>query len=360
MGEWIRVKIEPLREFVVKVFTSLGVREDDAGIVADVLIAADRRGVGSHGVARLRRYVNGIKNGMMIPDAEMEIIRETPNTLLVTGNGGLGQIVSYKTMKLVIDKALKNNVAFAVVRDSNHYGIAGYYSMMALEHELIGISLTNSAPLVVPTFGKDAVIGTNPISIAVPAGKHRPVVLDMATSTVPRGKLEVYNRMNKEIPLVWATDENGNPTKDPARVLKNLLERRGGGLLPLGGADEETGGHKGYGLSFMVDILSGVLSGGAFGLNLYKKKNAPSGVAHFFGAIKIDAFIDRETFKSMMDEYIEMLKNARKREGAERIYIHGEKEFENEDKFKEDVDIYHTVVEDMRDIGKELKIEVPF
>ena len=360
MDEWLKIKINNLKDFVVNVFTKLGTEEKNAEIVADVLLAANKRGINSHGVARLRRYVNGIKSGMIKPNAEMKIIKETSNTLLVSGEAGFGQVTSYYTMKKVIDNALKNNVAFAAVKNSNHYGIAAYYSMMALEKELIGISLTNSAPLVVPTFAKDAILGTNPISIAVPAGNERPIVLDMATSTVPRGKLEVYNRMNKPIPLAWATDENGNPTQDAGRVLSNLLERKGGGLLPLGGATEETGGHKGYGLSLMVDIFSGILSGGAFGLNIYAKKGAPSEVCHFFGAINIDAFVGKDTFKKMVDDYVKMLKSASRREGATKIYVHGEKEYDNEEKSKEEVNVYYKVVEDMRKIGEEYNVEVPF
>jgi len=231
---------------------------------------------------------------------------------------------------------------------------------MALEHDLIGLSLTNSAILVVPTHGKNAVLGTNPISIAVPTGKERPFVLDMATSTVPRGKLEVYEREGKTMPITWATDELGHPTQDIPRVLTNLLDKRGGGLLPLGGAEEESGGHKGYGLCLAVDILSGVLSGSAFGPNLYAKKGAPAKVSHFFGAIKIDAFIEPALFKSMMDEYISILKNSEKAVGRNRIFVHGEKEFELYEQQKEEVSIYHKVVEELRKIGEEVNIKAPF
>lgn len=172
MEEYIRIKIDALREFATTVFNKFGVPVEDARIAADVLITADQRGVSSHGLQRLKRYTSGLKAGMMKPIADVKVLKETPNTLLISGGDGLGQVVGYKAMKLVIDKAVENNVAFAAVRDSNHFGIAGYYSMMALEHDLIGISLTNSEVLVVPTHGKDAVMGTNPISIAVPAGEQ--------------------------------------------------------------------------------------------------------------------------------------------------------------------------------------------
>jgi LDH2 family malate/lactate/ureidoglycolate dehydrogenase len=203
-------------------------------------------------------------------------------------------------------------------------------------------------------------MGTNPISIAVPAGKERPFVLDMATSTVPRGKLEVYERIGKTMPITWATDELGNPTQDIPRVLANLLDKKGGGLLPLGGAEEEGGGHKGYGLCFAVDIFSGVLAGGAFGPNLYARKDVPTKVSHFFGAIRIDAFIELALFKSLMDEYINILKNSEKAAGKDRIFIHGEKEFELYEQQKEEVRIYYKVVKELKKIGEEVNIKAPF
>jgi LDH2 family malate/lactate/ureidoglycolate dehydrogenase len=360
MDEYIRIKVESLREFTVNVFNKLSVPAEDAKIAADILITADQRGIGSHGLQRLKRYTNGLKSGVMQPTMNIEILKETSNTLLISGGDGLGQVTSYQSMKLVIDKALENNIAFAAVRDSNHYGIAGYYSMMALEHDLIGLSLTNSAPLVVPTYGKNAIMGTNPLSIAVPAGKERPFVLDMATSTVPRGKLEVYERVGKTMPVTWATDESGNPTQDIPRVLTNLIDKKGGGLLPLGGAEEESGGHKGYGLCLAADILSGVLSGSTFGPNLYAGKNVPAKVSHFFGAIRIDAFIELDLFKSIMDAYIITLKHSEKAPSKDRIFIHGEKEYELYEQQKEEVGIYYEVVEELRQIGAEVNIHVPF
>ena len=360
MEEYIRIKVDALQEFTTNVFNKFGVPVEDAKIAADILIAADQRGIGSHGLQRLTRYTNGLKTGVMKPIADIKVLKETPNTLLISGGDGLGQVVGYKAMELVIDKALKNNIAFAAVRDSNHYGIAGYYAMMALKHNLIGFSITNSAPLVVPTHGKNAIIGTNPISIAVPAGKEQPFVLDMATSTVTRGEVEVYAREGKPMPITWATDELGNPTQDASRVEANLLEKKGGGLIPLGGAEEEGGGHKGYGLCVALDILSGVLSGSAFGPNLYAKKDVPAKVSHFFGAIKIDAFIELALFKSMMDEYINVLKNSEKAAGKDRIFIHGEKEFELYEQQEEEVRLYYKVVEELRKIAEEVNIKAPF
>ncbi len=360
MEENIKIKVRVLEEFTVQVFTRLGVPLEDARIAADVLLTSDKRGIGSHGLQRLKRYTTGLQTGVMKSLAEIQIIKETPNTLLISGGDGLGQVIAYKTMKLVIDKARKNNIAFAAVRDSNHYGIAAYYSMMALEHNLIGISATNSAPLVVPTNGKNLVMGTNPISIAVPAGKERPFVLDMACSTVPRGKLEVYEREGKAMPITWATDEMGNATPDVSRVLANLLEKKGGGLLPLGGAEEERGGHKGYGLCLAIDIFSGVLSGSVFGSNLYAKKDLPAKVSHFLGAINIGSFIEPSLFTGLMDNYINVLKNSEKAAGKDRIFIHGEKEFEISEQQAEEVGIYYKVVEELRGIGQEIGVDAPF
>ena len=252
-----RINVDALRDFCTEVFKKMGVDPDDARVTADNLVTADLRGIHSHGVARLKRYVDGLKNGVMIAKPDEKIVRETPFSIVIDAGAGLGQPASKRAMTKAIEKAKKNGVGFACVRNSNHYGIAGYYSMMALEHDMIGISMTNTAVLVIPTFGRDALLGTNPISIVIPAGKERPYVLDMATSTVPRGKLEVYNRMEKDLPSGWATDEKGIPTTDPGRVLKNMLARAGGGLLPLGGAGEEMGGHKGYGMMLMVEILTG-------------------------------------------------------------------------------------------------------
>lgn len=355
LKEWVEVEVRELKEVVKRVFMALNVPEEHAEITADVLIEADRRGIDSHGVGRLKRYVDGIRTGMMIPGVEGVVVKETANTLTIDGQGGLGQVVAYKAMKRVIEKAERNNVCFAAIRNSNHYGIAGYYAMMALEKDMIGISLTNSTPLMVPTFGRNVFLGTNPISIAFPVKRGWPVVLDMATSTVPQGKLEVYRRMGKKIPLCWATDEFGNPCDDPGRVLDNMAERKGGGLLPLGGADEETGGHKGYGLSFIVDVLSGVLSGGIFGIHLYEKKGKPSGVGHFLGAMRIDAFIDVDLFKENLSKFVEEIKSAEKREGCTRIYVPGEKEYEKAAEQQERVKLYYKVVDEINAIASDLR-----
>jgi L-2-hydroxycarboxylate dehydrogenase (NAD+) len=326
------VRAEPLLDFCVQVFTKMGVPPQDAQVTADVLVQANLRGIDSHGVARLVRYVNGLRDGVMLAQPDQQVVVETPTTITLDAGAGLGQPVSFKAMKTAIAKAQEYGCGFATVRNSNHYGIAGYYAMMALEHDMIGMSTTNAAVLVTPTFGRNAMYGTNPIALAVPANEERPIVIDMATSTVPRGKLEVYHRQEKPIPLGWATDERGVPTTDAGRVLDNFIKRAGGGLLPLGGAGEESSGYKGYGMGLLVEILSAVLPGAAFLTSVYPKdatgKALPANLGHFFAAWRLDAFRPPEDFKADIDSLIRELKAADKAEGATRIYVHGEKEFE--------------------------------
>jgi LDH2 family malate/lactate/ureidoglycolate dehydrogenase len=268
-------------------------------------------------------------------------------------------------MQLAISKAKSNSLGFVAVRNSNHFGIAGYYAMMALSEGLIGICMTNSEVLIVPTFARNAMLGTNPIAVAVPAGEEKPFVLDMSTSTVTRGKLEVHERLEKQIPLHWATDERGVATDDPARVLQNIIKRAGGGLLPLGGASEESGGHKGYGLALAVEIFSAVLSGALYADRVYPKTEKgeplPSGIGHFFGAMRIDGFRPEDEFKRDMDDLVRRLKTAPKAQGAERVYIHGEKEFEKAQELsKQGIPLNPKIVEDLRAIAKELEIRRPF
>jgi len=358
----IRVTPEPLKAFCVKVFEKLDVPTGDAEIVADNLVSADLRGISSHGVARLRRYVKGIQDGVMLARPEVKLLHQTPATALFDGGDGLGQPVSKRAMQLAIEKADKVGAGFVSVRNSNHYGIAGYYSMMALEHDMIGFSMTNAAVLVVPTFGRNSMLGTNPISVAAPAGQERPFVLDMATSTVPRGKLEVYNRMEKPLPMGWATDETGEPTDDAARVLDNFIQLAGGGLLPLGGAGELLGGHKGYGMALMVDVLAGVLPGAGYTNNIYLKdedgKPRPANVGHFFGALRVDGFRPVDEFKATMDDAIRRLKTTPKAVGQERIYIHGEKEYEiADDRQVNGVILHPKVVADLKAMAGEFGVE---
>jgi L-2-hydroxycarboxylate dehydrogenase (NAD+) len=326
----VRVAREDLISFCQGVFQELGLSIRDARIAADVLVAADARGIPSHGVARLERYVNALETGMVLRDAPVEVLVDTPASLVIHAHGAMGAPVSVRTMEGVIDKARANGSAFGCVQDSNHFGIAGYYAMMALKEDMLGIAMTNTAALGVPTFGRQVMFGTNPLAFAAPAGEERAFVLDMSTTVVTRGKIEVYERLGKELPSGWAVDKTGRPAKEASSLLDDMFHRVGGGILPLGGLGEDLGGHKGYGLAVMVDILCGVLCGAAFGADLSDPATSSGRVSHFFGAIRIDGFRDPREFRRDMDRLLRDLKNCPVAEGAERVYVAGQKEFEKE------------------------------
>lgn len=347
-----------LNAFVVAVFRKFGVPAREARITTDVLLAADLRGIGSHGVARLPRYLTGIRKGSISPKDRSRVVKQTRSTAVIDGGNGLGQVVGHKGMRLAIEKARRSSVGLVAVRNSNHYGIAGYYAMMALRAGMIGISMTNAAPLVVPTFGRTSVLGTNPISVAVPTGKETPFVLDMATSVVPRGSIEVYDRQGKRMPLGWAVGASGLGTEDPKAVLEALAKRLGGGILPLGGEGEEFSGHKGYGLGLLVDVLCGVLPGAAFGLDVYADEDAAN-VGHFFGAIDVRAFRPLREFKRDMDALVRMLRDSPRAAGHEKIYIHGEKSAAMVvERRKKGIPLGPKVAESLRKIGADMEVDL--
>ncbi len=326
----IRIKREHLVSFCRAVFQSLGLSEDDAWAAADVLVAADARGIPSHGVARLQRYVNGLKSGVMIPNAPVEVLVDTPSSLVIHAHGAMGAPISVRTMCRVIEKTEADGAAFGCVRDSNHFGIAGYYAMMAMEKDMIGIAMTNTAALGVPTFGRQVMFGTNPIAFAAPAEEERGFVLDMATTVVTRGKIEMHDRLGKALPSGWAVDKTGQPATDARAILDDMFRRVGGGIMPLGGAGELFSGYKGYGLAIMVDILCAVLCGAPFGPQVTDTATSSGRVSHFFGAIRIDTFRDPREFRRDMDRMLRGLRNCPLAEGAERVYFAGQKEFEAE------------------------------
>jgi L-2-hydroxycarboxylate dehydrogenase (NAD+) len=328
--EQVRVKREHLEAFCQQVFQSLGLSEQDAQAAAAVLVAADARGIPSHGVARLWRYVNGLQAGVMVPHAPIEVLVDTPSSIVIHAHGAMGAPVSVKAMKRVIGKARANGAAFGCVRDSNHFGIAGYYAMMAMQEDMIGIAMTNTAALGVPTFGRQVMFGTNPIAFAAPADGEQGFVLDMATTVVTRGKIEVYERLGKGLPLGWAVDKTGRPAKEARPLLDDMFHRLGGGILPLGGLGELLSGYKGYGLAVMVDVLCAVLCGAPFGPDVADTETSSGRVSHFFGAIRIDTFRDPREFRQDMDRLLEQLRNCPPAEGAERVYFAGQKEFETE------------------------------
>lgn len=319
-----RINYTELKEFSRKVMRKAGCSEEEAEIVADVLVEADLRGIHSHGVSRLKRYVQHIKERIIEPNKEPDIILETDVSLVVDGNNGVGQYIANKVVSMVTKKAKTSGICIATVRNANHYGIAGYYAEKIAKNNMIGIALTNTAPLVVPTFSKNMLLGTNPIAFAIPANS-KIILVDMATSIVSRGKLELYSRQREKIPLGWAVNQKGKGTDDPDLVLENMKNRSGGGLLPLGGEGELFGGHKGYGLSLLVELLTGGLSLGNFSYETYNKQG---GISFFFMAIDLNIFGDAESIKKHINKLLVKIKNSEKAENCERICIHGEKEHE--------------------------------
>jgi len=323
-SEYRLATVPGLTRFVATVLERVGIAPEDAAIVADVLVAADLRGIESHGVGRLESYyVSRLRGGLMEPHPTVVTVRETPTSILVDAGNGLGHPVAKRTMEAVLAKAGQTGAAFGAVRNSNHYGIAGYYAMLALDRDMIGIASTNTVRYGAPTFGRDILLGTNPLAFAIPAQNEPAFVLDFATTTVPRGKIEVYNRKNKQLNPGWAIDAQGRETLDPQTALK-------GALLPLGGYGVEHGGHKGYGLGLLVEILCGVLAGGKFGLDLPLPSDGPQpgAISHFFAAFKIDGFRDPAEFKADMDVELRSFKDSQKAAGQERIYVAGEIEYE--------------------------------
>jgi LDH2 family malate/lactate/ureidoglycolate dehydrogenase len=324
----VRTPAADERRFIEAALVTAGAPAEDARLVAEILLAADLRGIESHGIARLRWfYVDRLRRGTIDAHPQTVTLRETPTSLALDAGNGLGHSASYRAMERTIEKARASGVCFTTVRNSNHYGIAGYYAMMALPHDMIGISSTDSIHFAVPTFGRDKLLGTNPFAYAIPAAEEPAFVLDFATTTVTYGKLEVYERMGRPLQPGWAVDENGSPTSDPA------VGRHAGALLPLGGYGTDGGGHKGYGLGLLAEILCGVLAGGAFGsdLSLVEGPEHRGGhTGHFFGAIRIDTLRDVAAFKADMDRELRTFKTSRPADGHDRVYVAGEIEHENE------------------------------
>ncbi len=321
------IKYDDLTAFMIKVLKKLGYPEKQAEVTAWSLVEANSRGVPSHGVGRLEFYESNIKNGFNIPDAEPEIVHETPLSLTVDGHHGVGSYVAKFTMARVLEKAKTAGAGFGAARNSNHFGMAALWSEMALAHGFMGMSFCNTRICSIVTFGRDRILGTNPISITIPSSDKRHFVLDMATTTVAHGKVEVYERLDKPLPIGWVVDEEGRDTTDIHAFQKIYREKKTGGHLFLGGATEELGGHKGYGLGLFVDLLCAGMSMGAWSRDTFVK-NGGARVSQFFGAMRTDLFGDASEIAAHVEEILKGVRESAKAEGQSRIYIHGEKEME--------------------------------
>jgi len=349
---------ERLREFTFSVFKKIGCSNDHALLATDVLIRSDLRGIDSHGVARLSGYVRLWEKQRINATPTIRVVHETPTTATVDGDAGLGLVVAPFAMKIAIEKAEKYGSGWVSVKNSNHFGIAGYHALMAVEHDMIGISMTNASPLVAPTYANERLLGTNPMCYAFPAGKFPPLVVDMATAAAANGKLEIAQRANKRIPDGWVQDAAGNNSTDPNEL------KRGGSLLPLG-SDKDHGSHKGYGLSATVDILSSVLSGANYGpwvppfVSFLEPPTDPvgEGIGHFFGAMRVDGFRPAEDFKSHLDNWISRFKNAKTIDPEKKVIIPGEPEYAFEQERKvSGIPIIDVVVNDLNELADKLGI----
>ena len=333
MKEMTYIPVETLRQFMREVFSAMGAPAADAAICADVLIAADLRGIDSHGVGRLKYYYDRIKAGVQSTTTRWEIVRQTETTALIDGHHGMGHVIAYHSMQLAIDMARRYGLGAVAVRNSTHYGIAGYYPLMAAQQGLMGLTVTNARPAIAPTFGSEPMLGTNPIAFAAPSDLPYPFCFDAATSITQRGKIEVLDRAGQSAPEGWAVYADGRPATEPAALLK-AFDTAQAALRPLGGAGELLGGHKGFGLAPLVEILSASLQAGAFQKDLLGV--APDGsrrpymLGHFFLAIDIEHFIPLETSRRITGQIMRNLQASRKAAGAERIYVAGEKEYEME------------------------------
>lgn len=323
------VGFDLMERFMVDVFRGVGVPEEDAKVCAEVLITSDKRGIDSHGVNRLKPiYYDRIKAGIQFPVTRFEIVKDGPTTAVIDGHHGMGHVIARKSMAMAIEKAKKLGMGMVAVRNSTHYGIAGYYAMMAAEAGMIGITGTNARPSVAPTFGVENMLGTNPITFGMPTDEPFPFVLDCATSLSQRGKIEVYEKEGKPLPEGWVIDEHGNMRTDTAQVLIDLTKGTAA-LTPLGGVGEEGAGYKGYGYGTVVEILSAALQAGSYLkmlTGLEDGKKVPYRLGHFFIAIDIAPFTEPDSFRKSAGEILRLLRASKKMPGQERIYTAGEKE----------------------------------
>lgn len=350
-----------LFDFTKAIFHEIGCSPGDAETATKVLLSADLRGIDSHGVARLNGYVRLWEVQRVNAQPNIQIIHETPSTAVINGDSGLGLVIAPKAMQIAIDKAKQVGTGWVSVQNSNHFGIAAYHAMMALEHDMIGIAFTNASPLVAPTFSVERLLGTNPICVVVPAGEEPAFIADMATTTAANGKLEILQRKNGVAPLGWIQDKNGKSSTDPHEL------KAGGALLPLGG-DREHGSNKGYALGAIVDIFSAVLSGANYGpwvppFPAYvpmPDEQPGKGIGHFFGAMRIDAFRPAAEFTQHMDKWIRRFRSAKTVKGHEKVLIPGDPEREMEkQRMESGIPLLKPVINDLIFLAEKFKIKPP-
>lgn len=345
-----------LSRFTAAVFEHFGIPAHDARLAAEILAASDLRGIESHGVARLLAYVGLLNDGLINPKPNLKVLRQTPSTASIDADNGLGLVVGPKANEMAMEKAEAVGSGWVTVSNTNHFGIAGYYPMQALERDMIGWAMTNTSPVVAPLFGAERMLGTNPMAIAFPGHEEPPIVMDFSTSAVAFGKIEIAKRKQQELPLGWAIDSDGNETTSPDRMMD------GGALLPIG-SDRDRGGHKGYCLSAMVDILTAVLSGANWGPFApifvmrdwvqQRDHTVGKGLGHFFGAMRIDGFMEPREFKQQIDAWIRTFRATKPAPGTDGVLIPGDPEREAEaDRRVNGIPLVFPVVEDLREVSR--------
>jgi LDH2 family malate/lactate/ureidoglycolate dehydrogenase len=356
----VNIEVDVLRDFIKDVFIRLEVPEGHAEIIAEILITSDLRGIDSHGIQRLKMYYDRIKKGIYNPKTTIKIIRDDKSTAVLDGGCGMGHVIGYLAMRLAIEKAKKYGLGAVAVRNSTHFGIAGYYSLMAIKEGMIGFVTTNTRPAVPPTFGIEPMLGTNPLTYGAPTDEDFPFLIDCATSIIQRGKVEVYNRIHKRLPEGLIVSSNGNSKSDPKIVLNKLINRSAA-LLPLGGEGEDTSGHKGYGYATFAEILSSALQNGVYlkdTAGVVENGQNKLKVGHFFLAINIQNFIPLEKFKEISGNIMRELRSSKKAPGKDKIYTAGEKEHYTEvERKKIGIPLNKSLQKDIKIMQEELKLD---
>jgi L-2-hydroxycarboxylate dehydrogenase (NAD+) len=356
----VYVPVQKLVDFMVDALVAMKVPQDEAKIIADVLITSDLWGVRSHGIAHLKMYYERMKRGLQLPITNITVVKDTPTTAVLDGGNGMGMVVGYKAMNMAIEKARKFGLGAVAVRNSSHYGVAGYYPLMAAKEGMFGMSVTNAHPSTAPTFGTRPMLGTNPIAVAAPTDEAFPYMFDAATSVAPRGKIEIAARASKPVPEGWVVNQEGVSVTDSANMIKEM-DLGNVALLPVGGMGELMGGHKGYGLSTLVEILSASFQNGTYlwGLTDTDAEGKPQflRIGHFFLAMDVEHFIPLAEFKKITGNIMRELRESPKVPGQSRIYTAGEKEYSNTQRVQsEGVEITPGVQKALQALQQELKL----
>jgi LDH2 family malate/lactate/ureidoglycolate dehydrogenase len=349
---YVYLDVNKVRKFCEDIFINRGYTPEESATITDVLLTADLYGIESHGVQRLIRYHLAIEEGSILPEVKPEIIHQTPISAVIDAPKSMGQILAKKGMDMAIEMAKEHGIGIVNVRGSNHYGIAGYYTSMAAKADMLGISMTNTEAIAIPTNGKKAMLGTSPIAVCMPAD---PVDFwfDAATTVITRGRLEVYRKKEIPLPSGWVADENGQDCNDANRVLHNIIGKLGGGIFPLGGGAEETGSHKGYGLGIIVEMFTSIFSGGTTSPHVRNSGNADTSFCLW--AIDYGIFGDKKEIKARMSKLLQELRESPKANGQSRIYTHGEKEMESvAEKMEKGIPVNEKTMSEMRMIGEKL------